>query len=287
VPLLGLGLNFLPGGIALDTFVASIALLVTLALAGAAVRRRQLPAAEAFALNVTLPRWRPPAGQAALRIAAPVLALSSLGVALYFAAASGGRSEGFSEFYILSEDGRAEGYPTHLTSGQTVPLRLGLVNHEGERAEYRIDVEFAGRSLRYAEGLVLEDGERWEEAIFLTAGSVARQQRAAFTLFRDGDEAPYRDLHLVIDVSAGELAGPPQPTAAAPAPTAAALGLVQSPVPGETPLPAVHIVVRGEYLTLIAADHDVALDDVLDVNELADPDLIYPDQRIYVPAGGD
>lgn len=40
------------------------------------------------------------------------------------------------------------------------------------------------------------------------------------------------------------------------------------------------MVSAGEYLTLIAELYDIPLEALLTLNELPDPDLIFPDQQI-------
>jgi LysM repeat protein len=45
----------------------------------------------------------------------------------------------------------------------------------------------------------------------------------------------------------------------------------------------VHIVTPGENLTSIAGLYGITLEALLGVNELDDPDLIYPNQSINLP----
>jgi len=57
--------------------------------------------------------------------------------------------------------------------------------------------------------------------------------------------------------------------------------------PGEPavapPAPRSHIVAEGEYLSTIARDYGVTLGELLEINEIADADLIYPGQVLQVP----
>ena len=46
----------------------------------------------------------------------------------------------------------------------------------------------------------------------------------------------------------------------------------------------VHIVTPGESLSRIAQMYGITVPALLGVNKLADPDLIYPNQRINLPA---
>ncbi len=57
-------------------------------------------------------------------------------------------------------------------------------------------------------------------------------------------------------------------------------------VPPPSPSPAVcdvHIVQRGEWLTLIASRFGVSADAVADLNHLSNPNLLFPGQRLLIP----
>ncbi|MBI5928147.1 MAG: L,D-transpeptidase family protein [Chloroflexi bacterium] len=48
----------------------------------------------------------------------------------------------------------------------------------------------------------------------------------------------------------------------------------------------VHVVERGQELGLIAKEYGVSVEDILAVNDLANPDVIYVGQELIIPAGG-
>lgn len=73
-----------------------------------------------------------------------------------------------------------------------------------------------------------------------------------------------------------ELSPSPEPTAS---PT-----LEPSPSPELTPL--VHVVARGESLSLIAANYGVTVDAIIELNQLQNPNLIVPGQQLLIPPGG-
>ncbi|MBL8131080.1 MAG: L,D-transpeptidase family protein [Anaerolineae bacterium] len=57
---------------------------------------------------------------------------------------------------------------------------------------------------------------------------------------------------------------------------------IPAPVPKTT-----HVVEAGQELALIARQYGVGVQDILDYNNIADPDLIYPGQVLTIPAEGD
>ena len=56
-----------------------------------------------------------------------------------------------------------------------------------------------------------------------------------------------------------------------------------TPVPGR---PVVHIVRRGEYLKLIADKYGVSPEAIIRANHLRNPNVIYPGQKLIIPAPG-
>jgi LysM repeat protein len=55
------------------------------------------------------------------------------------------------------------------------------------------------------------------------------------------------------------------------------------PSPGPEATPIIHIVQRGESLSLIAAEYGVTLDELISFNQLQNPNLIVPGQEILIP----
>lgn len=54
-----------------------------------------------------------------------------------------------------------------------------------------------------------------------------------------------------------------------------------SPTPGPSPL--VHIVSRGESLSTIATRYGTTIEAIIELNQLANPNLIVPNQRLLIP----
>lgn len=59
-----------------------------------------------------------------------------------------------------------------------------------------------------------------------------------------------------------------------------------TPVRTQEPAPFVHIVQRGEYLTLIADMYGVRIQDILALNDIKNPDRIHPGRELLIPGYG-
>jgi LysM repeat protein len=56
--------------------------------------------------------------------------------------------------------------------------------------------------------------------------------------------------------------------------------------PRPTPTPIFHVVQRGEFLIQIATRYGVDVQAIIDANQILDPDLVEPGQRLMIPAPG-
>lgn len=162
VPLIGLVLNFTPWGIRLVPILASVSGFTLIAVAAAAVRRRELPEEERFRVpyrawvaagraELLEPDSRGDAALNVLLVLSIVLATASVG----YAVAVPKQGEQFSELYLLTEgeDGDlvADDYPTEFVQGEPRSLVVGIGNQEHATTDYtligklqRVDVQRAG-----------------------------------------------------------------------------------------------------------------------------------------------
>lgn len=283
VALIGLALNYSTWGVRLQPLLAGITLLIGLACLAAAVHRQLVESAQAFELRPPWPSARGlVAGTAALAVAAVV-------VGAYLALDTGSEPEGFTEFYALAPGGGLESYPRLLAEGERARLVLGVSNHEGEEARYRIATRIGGRYAGSVRSVALGDGESWEGLVGLNLPGEGRQ-RVELLLYRRGEDRPYRSLRLWMTMEASGPALVEAPPVPEPTPEPVALSVVSPPAevtpePEPAPPPSAHTVSPGEYLTLIAAIYGVPLDSLIAANDIADPNLIYPDQTINLGAG--
>jgi len=319
VPLIGLGLNYSPWGIRLNPILAFLTLFIVLAAGVAMYRRLTVPSDEAMRIpvNLALPKW-PRVGMADRLLGLLlVVALAGLGVGAYFLATSSTGSEEFTEFYVLGPGGKAEGYPRTVDVGDIFTLILGVVNHEGEEASYRVQATIAGRLAARVDSLHLANKEKWESPLVLIATQPGNNQKVEFVLYKGEDDVPYRTLHLWLDVQ-GSLAEAvvtetPSPEQAAPSPTATP----ESPPPGapaesspsaspETPAPSAlpetlppgllpspttrssptYVVQPGDTLISIGTVFGLHFTAIAATNDIGNLNLIHAGQTLVIPGRG-
>lgn len=111
------------------------------------------------------------------------------------------------EFYILGQGRQAEEYPRDATRGDDLTVTIGIVNAEGDRRTYRLEVWVvdtwgsAGRVKVAEDGPIsLVAGQRWERPISWRMPRVGNDQQVEFLLFAQDNPEPYRRLHLWLDV---------------------------------------------------------------------------------------
>ena len=294
VPLTGFALNQSPWGISLIPILASVTLFIVLTATAGLIRRRMLPVQEAFGLKIDIhfPEWSQVHLADRLLAVGMVLALVALGGAAYFVATSRDSSETFTEFAVLGPEGAAASYPSKLRVGENATVILRIVNREGQRTADRVDVRIDRETTDSIDGLQLEDGERWQQSVRLTPAYAGDDQKVEFLLYKDGQSDPYRRLHLWLTVEPAledniPLLALDSHTGPVPIPEAAPASDLETPPPEPTPRPAerptVHTVVSGENLTRIAGYYGLRLTDLLAANDIANPNLIHPGQRIHLP----
>ncbi len=204
VILIGIVLNYTPWGIRLYPILISLTIFTLATSLIAWYRQRRLPEEEkpAVSFRLRLSSLKPGSPlQIVLYIVLGVVLLGTLGTLGYVAALPKG-GEGFTQFYILGPEGKAENYPEELVVGTGAEVIVGIVNQEHETTTYHLELRINGVADRETEPLVLEHSQKWEEAVSFTMDSPGDNQRVEFVLYRDGE--PYLEpLHLWIDVIEG------------------------------------------------------------------------------------
>ena len=205
VPLIGLLLHYSVWGIRVFPILVAIALFIVITSAISWYRQRKL-AAEAvpgIRINVGLSRWHRLARvDRALSIGLVCAVAVALGTFVY-AVATPDRGEPFTEFYITDVNGTTEGYPAQVFAGETAELIVGVVNHEGRGASYRVTVNIDGvPGDEFATGLLAE-GQRWQERVSIVPQHTGQAQRVELWLYGMGSRQPYNEipLYIYIDVS--------------------------------------------------------------------------------------
>ena len=306
LPLIALALNYSPWGVRWEPLLAFLSLLVVLASALGLLHRRLVQARDdRFAPSVRI-RFRDATTLGAVlrpaAIATLMAPLAALAVILLVLLA-GQRTSGVphTEFYLLGSDGRPDSLPRTLMVGEDAALTVGIANREGEEKLFSITVSVNGAPVQKVTNVRLAPAQRWQQPVILTPERAGNRQLVQFDLYVEGGvSGAYRALYIWVDVreplapAAVELfAQRPSQPAEAPAPASASTSK-PAPPPASTPAvtstppsqPLVHRVARGENLTYIARLYGLSLEAVIAANPLENPNLIYAQQEIVIPAAG-
>jgi uncharacterized membrane protein len=297
LPLMGLVLNYTPWGITmLSTLLSAISFIVGCS-AIAYYRRRRLPLEERYALRLELDvaGWRSGGVlDRSLTVALAVSIFAALGTFL-FVLAKPEVGERFTEFYVLGPYGEADDYPRWVLPGQLLNPIVGVINREHQDMNYRIRIEVGGQEVEQITDIHLAHDQKWVERVVFALQEPGDQQQLRFLLYREGQEEPYRSLHLWIDVRALGTPRPVETPGAPPVPTPVASSIAEpSPTPSPTPRPAeaptetpqrqvTHIVQPGETLSSIARQYRVTSQAIMEANGLEDPNLLEVGQELIIP----
>ena len=108
-------------------------------------------------------------------------------------------SEPFTELYLLGPGGKASGYPTNLTVGQTGNVTVGVVNHENANVDYRLVATLANKTVT-TKTFSLANGP-WENSISFTPTTRGAGQKMQVDLYKGGNTTVYRSVYLVLTVN--------------------------------------------------------------------------------------
>jgi uncharacterized membrane protein len=86
--------------------------------------------------------------------------------------------------------------------GEPSSVIVGVINHEGHAAHYRVEAQAGSERLTSRGSFALADGEKREDRVDIVLHRPAKQVKVEFALFMEGAAGPYRRLHLWVDVLA-------------------------------------------------------------------------------------
>ena len=220
VPLIGLGLNYTPWGIRLIPVVISISAFTLLMAAAAYWRRKSLPPEERFSIH--LRQWtdslkeeiRAEGERSWVDKALTVILILSIiasVAALVYVVVTPKEGEKFTEFYILGPGGKAYDYPTEVRAGNNSTVIVGVVNHEYRLTNYTMEIQLNNTPPNDRSALIvpilkmnlsLPHNETWERNVSYVLDEPGDRQKLQFLLYKEGNfTAPYRDLHLWVNVT--------------------------------------------------------------------------------------
>ena len=109
--------------------------------------------------------------------------------------------ETFTEFYIVGPEGKAGNYPTNLTVDEEGTVIIGVVNHEGNTANYEVVVQLNNVTLKN-ETIKLANKEEKRIPFTFNPYQSGKDQKIKFFLYKLPDnQQPYRSLDLMINVN--------------------------------------------------------------------------------------
>jgi uncharacterized membrane protein len=215
VPLMGLGLNYTPWGIRLTPVVVSISLFTIVMADVAYFRRNGLPPHERFSVEFLRgfegvkseltegDRSRLDKALTIVLVLSIILSIS----ALVYVIVTPKQGEKFTEFYILGPNGKAYDYPTKVISGNKSTVIVGVVNHEYATVNYTMWLRFDNATVGERR-ITIENNETWEQPVTYVLSHPGDEQKLEFLLYKeDNFTAPYRDLHLWVNVTGTNMSG--------------------------------------------------------------------------------
>jgi len=207
VPLIGLGLNFTPFGIRLVPVLLCISFFTLVMCAMAYLRRSKISESERF--DVTFSNIFPSIKESLSsktrldKVLNVILILSIIIsiIMLLYVIITPKQGEKFTEFYILGDNGKAEGYPKDLESGKNISVIIGIVNHEYVTLNYTLKISLDNDTLSEIY-VPLMHNMTWEKKVFFTPEKTGTDLKLGFFLYKENNfTMPYRDLHLWVAVS--------------------------------------------------------------------------------------
>jgi len=132
-----------------------------------------------------------------------LLALAWAVGALVYVASFPERMSTLTEFYVLSVEKKAIGYPYEMEVGEEGVVLVGIRNMENKAIDYWMKVTIAGEEGQTLGPISLAPEESWEKEVLFIPTWAGEQQKVEFLLYEGAprrDEKPYRSLFLLVNV---------------------------------------------------------------------------------------
>ena len=201
VPLTGLMLNYTAWGIRLEPVLYSVSSFILATSIIAWLRRRRLPEQEQLiTFRLRVPGWGKSVQEKILSVVLVFAILAAVGV-LGYAAVTPKTVDKFTEFYLLDAAGEMADYPQKFSPDVAANVVVRIVNYEQQDVIYRLEIRSSGETIKEIVPIKLKNREKWEQKVDFVAVSVGENQEVEFTLFKEGDDEPYRSLRLWLNVN--------------------------------------------------------------------------------------
>jgi uncharacterized membrane protein len=140
VPLLGLGLYYIVGGLTLQTILFGLGVFIFIVGILAIYRWYRTPPdiRHTIQISISLPTNETKLDK--ILTIALIICIATTLILVTYVAITPKPGEHFTEFYILGSQHLASNYPMNLTTGENTTIILGVVNHEKTTMNYSIEV---------------------------------------------------------------------------------------------------------------------------------------------------
>jgi len=129
-----------------------------------------------------------------------ILIISSGIIAFVYSVAVPVTGEKFTEFYLLGSEGKADNYPEELEIGNVATVTVGVINREQEAISYTLEVRVNGKRTNSLGPFILNQGEKWEDAVSFRLETAGNNQKVEFLLLKPEQSEAYLSLYLLINV---------------------------------------------------------------------------------------
>lgn len=202
VALMGLALNFSPWGISVLS-VSAFTTAVTITMCAIALfRRNKLNPNERFdPLKHLINRFshRPYISNIWMPIFA-ILAIGVLGGIITLRIVNPPLGEPFTEFYMIGDGGNTSNYPTILTVGKSLDLKVGISNQELTSHKYSIKIVLNDRDIGSSNIITIGKNQSWEGLLPIIPDRIGQSQKLELKLFREEDIKAHRVIWIWVDV---------------------------------------------------------------------------------------
>lgn len=104
------------------------------------------------------------------------------------------------ELFVLGANGLLVDYPREAVAGKSITVPLGVTNHDGGAATYRVEVRAGDAVLHASAPITIRNGATWQAPLRFAVPRAGDDQAIDVLLLRDGTTTPYRSLRLWLDV---------------------------------------------------------------------------------------
>ena len=208
VSILALILNGLPTELSFWPIVTGEFVGTGIFIVTAVYRRASLPSHDVYAPAPILPRswWQSKNSVEKRVLGSCLVALFLISGSLTVSLTAVSPQDRFTEFYMLGKAGLAENFPRTAVLGELTSVNIGIHNEEQQAKTYHIEIihndvwTSETTLLQTIEGIQLAAGHTWQEAVAWQMREAGSDQQVSIYLFIEGQDEPYRELRLWLDV---------------------------------------------------------------------------------------